>query len=318
MLDNIIFSINAVMPLVLMIFFGTFIRTRTSLFPDPKAFFGQLEKFVFNIALPVYLFNVVARAEIRGADNIRLVVYCIAAIILTAVVLSFVSPLYIKSKQARGAYINGISRPNFVILGVPLVYKLTEGSGAAFAALVLPFVVLLFNALGVVVLTLNAEEAQTNGLRSVFTGIGKNPLIRALVLGLLFMLLGIELPEVAQRTLNSVGATATPLALISLGAGINLLYLKSRLRLALSAVVIKTVICPIVFLIPAMLLGFNNDELVTIYVLAAAPSAVASYITAQNMNSDAYLAGQILTLTTVVCPITIFIGSLVLRSIGVI
>jgi predicted permease len=99
---------------------------------------------------------------------------------------------------------------------------------------------------------------------------------------------------------------------------VDLLVLKAKIKLSLSAALIKTVLCPILFFIPAYLLGFGKDELTVIYVLSAAPSAVASYIMAKNMHSDAELAAQILALTTVICMVTIFAGSFILKSIGVI
>jgi len=111
---------------------------------------------------------------------------------------------------------------------------------------------------------------------------------------------------------------STPLALISLGSGIDLQILKSKVRLSLIASLIKTVVCPIIFVIPAILLGFRDAALVVIFVLFAAPTAVSSYIMAKNMKSDYELAGQIVVLTTTICPATVFIGSFILKSLGLI
>ena len=156
MLDNIIFSANAVFPLVILIFFGMLLKTRKKLFPDPKAFFGQLEKFVFNVALPVSIFNEVAQS--RVVFNPWLVIYCASAIIILCAALWLTTPFIIKDIRARGAFINGICRPNFVLLGVPLVTNLTGGAGAATAALILPFTVPLFNIMGVIILTAHSAQ----------------------------------------------------------------------------------------------------------------------------------------------------------------
>ena len=53
-----------------------------------------------------------------------------------------------------------------------------------------------------------------------------------------------------------------------------------------------------------------------IFVLFGSPAAVASYIMAKNMKSDGELAGQILLLTSMLCPITLFSGIFVMKSIG--
>ena len=313
MLDSIIFSANAVFPLVILIFFGMLLKTRKKLFADPKAFFGQLERFVFNVALPVSIFNEVAQS--RVVFNPWLVIYCASAIIILCAALWIATPFIIKDIRARGAFINGICRPNFVLLGVPLVISLTGGAGSA--ALVLPFMVPLFNIMGAVILASHAEEAQDRNIKKILLEVAKNPLIHAVFIGLAFMLAGIRLPGILQSSAGYIGRTATPLALISLGAGADLRLLRANIRLSLSAALFKTVVCPVIFVLPAFLFDFGRDELAVIYVLAAAPSAVASYIMAKNMRSDADLAGQILALTTIICPATIFAGSVLLRAAGV-
>jgi hypothetical protein len=205
--------------------------------------------------------------------------------------LTFISPAFIKNKRTRGAFINGISRPNFVLLGIPVVNNLTGGEGLTLAVLIMPFMVPLFNTLGVIILTAHSEEIQEKNIKKILIEIAKNPLIRAIAIGLPFMIFGIDLPEIFQKSIDYIGSTSTPLALISLGAGVDLQVLKSKIKLSLTAALIKTALCPVLFVIPAYLLGFDGNELAVIYVLSAAPSAVASYIMAKNMNSDAELGG---------------------------
>ena len=322
MLDNVIFSANAVAPLIVLIFFGMFLKTRQKLFANPKDFFANLERFVFNIALPVFVFNEIAQAEVDRIFDVGLVLYCILAIIISCVLLMIIVPLFIKDKKMRGAFIHGVFRPNFALLGVPLVGILTDGSGSAAAALILSFVVPLLNILGVVILSVNSGDDSESSIsadrvKKILKEIAKNPLIRAIIIGLPFMIFDIGLPEFVQRSINHIGNTSAPLALISLGAGVDLQILKTKIKLSLTAALMKTVVCPILFVVPAVLIGFRGDALAIIYVLFAAPSAVATYVMAKNMHSDAELAGQILALTTVICPATIFLGSLTLISIGV-
>ena len=327
MLENIVFSATAVLPLIILIFFGTFLKSQKKLFTNPEDFFNQLEKFVFNIALPVYIFSQIAQAEIDKDFDAGLVLYCVCAIILSCAAMIIITPFFIKSKKVRGAYIHGICRPNFVLLGVPLISNLTDEAGAAAAVLVLPFMVPLFNILGTVILASHADKdagdgaggaAILNSTKKILTEIVKNPLIRAIIIGLPFMLFGIEIPDVIQRSINHIRNTSTPLALISLGAGVYLQAFKSKITLPLTASIIKMLVCPVIFVAAAVLIGFRGETLAVIYVLGAAPTAVVSYIMAKNMHSDAELARQIVTFTTLMCPVTIFLGSLILKSTGLI
>ena len=323
MLNNIIFSVNAVLPLIILILIGFCLKQeKLKLFKNPQELFNQIDRLVFNVALPAYIFNEISGAEIDEIFDINLVIYCVSGIIILFLLLTFITPVFIRKKASRGAFIQGVNRSNYAILAVPLAGFLFGGAGSGAAALVMPFVVILFNVLAVLILTINADDPESlenqNSMGRIILGIIKNPLIVASIAALPFMLLRISFPQAVQKSVNFIAGMSTPLALIGLGAGIDLRVLKNKVRLSLIASLFKTVICPAVFIIPAVLLGFRGAALVVIFVLFAAPTAVTSYIMAKNMKSDYELAGQIIVLTTLICPVTVFAGSLILKSLGLI
>ena len=322
MLNNVIFSVNAVLPLVILIFLGFCLKSKKlGLFKEPQEFFGQVDRFVFHAALPVYIFNELTGAKAGDIFDIKLVVYCMSGLLLAFLLLVMIAPVFIKAKPTRGAFIQGVCRPNFALLGMPLAGNLFGELGLGTAALILPFVLPLFNALSVVVLVINSD-AESGGKHGsagkIISGIIKNPLIISAVLALPFMIFDISFPAALQKSINYIANTAAPLALVSLGAGINLQSLLNKGRLSLTAAAFKTVFIPAVFVAPAALLGFRGAALVVIFVLFAAPTAVGSYIMAKNMQSDYELAGQIIAVTTVICPFTIFAGSLILKTLELI
>jgi hypothetical protein len=324
LLNNIIFSVNAVFPLVVLMFLGFCLKQeRVGLFKNPREFFGQVERLVFNVALPVLLFRELSGMNAENIFELNLVVYCVLGILVLVMLLSLLVPVFIKNKPARGAFIQGVSRPNFAFLGVPIAHNLAGELGSNTAALILPFAVVMFNILAVVILTVHADpdnnnREQQNAARRIITGIIKNPLIISIAIAMPVMLFQIPLPFVMRASVNHIANMSTPLALISLGAGIDLQILKNKIKLPLIASVMRTVICPLVFVVPAVLLGFRDAALVVIFVLFASPTAVSSYIMAKNMNSDYELAGQIVALTTVICPVTVFAGSFILKSLELI
>ena len=321
MLNNIIFSVNAVLPLVILILLGFCLKQeKFRLIKNPKDFFNQIDWLVFHVALPVYIFNQTSRANIDEIFNLNLVIYCVSGIILSFILLGFLVPVFIKKKSSRGAFIQGIYRANFSMLGVPLTGFLFGDLGTGTASLILPFAVTLFNLLAVVIFTIHADNPENaenkNNIGKIILGIIKNPLIIASVISLPFMIFKISFPQAIEKSMDYVANMTTPLALISLGAGIDLQVLKNKVKLSLIASLIRTVLCPLFFVVPAILLGFRDAALVVIFVLFAAPTAVTSYIMAKNMKSDYELAGQIVVLTTIICPATIFAGTLILKSLG--
>ena len=308
---------------MILIFLGFCLKwEKLKLFKNPKEFFNQIDRFVFHFALPVYIFNQIAGADIDAIFNINLVIYCVSGILISFFLLTFTVPLFIKEKSSSGAFIQGVYRANYAMLAVPLAGFLYGDLGAGTGALMLPFAVTLFNLLAVVILTINADEPgnpeNKNHISKMLPGIIKNPLIIASIISLPFMIFKISFPPAVQKSMDSIAGMSSPLALISLGAGIDLQVLKNKVKLSLVASLLRTVVWPVIFVVPAVLLGFRDAGLVAIFVLFAAPTAVTSYIMAKNMKSDYELAGQIVVLTTIICPATIFIGSLIMKSLGLI
>jgi predicted permease len=77
---------------------------------------------------------------------------------------------------------------------------------------------------------------------------------------------------------------------------------------------IKIVWMPILASIILVMLGVSGMELGIGVVLAASPTATASYIMAQQLHSDAELSGSIIMLSTLLSLITYSVALFMLRS----
>lgn len=70
-------------------------------------------------------------------------------------------------------------------------------------------------------------------------GIAKNPIILGILAGLIVGLLGIEFPTIINKTVNSVAQMATPLALITIGAGFEGRKALAKIKPTIAASLIK-------------------------------------------------------------------------------
>ncbi len=320
MIDNIIFSIGAVLPIFLLVVLGYLLK-KTSFLPD--AFYAGGEKFVFKIALPCMLFLSVANSTAKKlTSNLKLVLFCSVMVVIFFVFLSLIVPLFVKDNDKRGAFIQGAYRSNFGILGLPLAANLFGAEGTATAAILMPAAIIFFNVLAVVILTVYAPNDMKKKPAVLALDIAKsvvtNPLVIAVVLGLPFLLFEIELPNFAYKTLDDLSGTVSALALVSLGAGFQKDSLRGRIGYSLIASAVKTAVLPTVAVVVGYLLGFRDVQLGLVFILFGSPTAVSSYIMAKNMKSDHEMAGQILLLSTLMCLFTLFIGIILLRTLSLI
>ncbi len=73
---------------------------------------------------------------------------------------------------------------------------------------------------------------------------------------------------------------------------------------------------PVLILVPALLMGYRGSTVGALLSLAGSPTAVSSYVMAQQTGNDGDLAGQIIAVTTIFSVLTVFVWIFVLRSLG--
>ena len=318
MLDNFIYSVNVILPVFIIVILG-FILGRTKFIGE--SFIEPAEKIVFKIALPVMLFLEVAGAEKLSGGDFDLILYCICSVTLVFLAVSLAAIIFVK-KEHRGSFVQGSCRSNFAVLGIPLAISMFGDAGGTAIALVMPFVIIMFNAYSVIILSIFSKGEKKAGVKEtvkrLFANIVTNPLIIAVVLAIPFLYFEIQLPTFADKSLKYISAMTTPLSLICLGANFKLSEMKGRIGVSLIATTLKLVILPAVTVTVAALLGFRNEALGTIFILFGAPSAVSSYIMAKNMKNDSDLAAQILLFSTMICLFTVFAGVFVLKNLELI
>ena len=315
MIDVFLFSLNAVLPLILLVAIGYLIMRLKVI---DEVFVNKANRFCFTVAFPFNLFNSIVKIDLEHEVNWLLIVFVAAVILVLFAILMLTVPRFIKDNRQRGALIQGIYRGNFLLLGYPLARNLFGEAGVGPTAMLLPVVIILYNVLATFVLEYYDDRSVKANLGKVILGCLKNPLIIGAALGVVFALLPWDLPIFLSRTVEDVGKIANPLALILLGGQFNWKEAAGNTRLLLSAVVVRMVIVPLSVITLGVLLGFRGAELGAVYILFCAPTAVSSYIMAKNMNSDSDLASQIILVTTILSGFTLFLGAFVLRSLQLI
>lgn len=321
MYESFIYSINAVVPIFILVILGYFIR-RTGFLSD--AFITGADRIVFHIALPALLFtDIVSAVEESGTGaDPGFTFFCTGGILAVFLAALAVVPLAVKGNPQRGSMIQASFRSNFAILGVPLAQNMFGDAGVRKIALVMPFCIALFNALAVIAFSVFAPEGKklppSKIAGNIAVSIAKNPLVISIIAAVLVSFLPFSLPKIVIKPLGYLGDLTLPLALISLGANFRFSDLRGGMVLSLAASAVKVIAVPAAAVAAAIALGFRGVELGVILVLFGGPSAVSGYIMAKNMGGDHALTGQITLMTTFACMFTLFGGVFALKLTGLI
>ena len=147
-----------------------------------------------------------------------------------------------------------------------------------------------------------AIYGQRNGSKfswkSIVVNILSNPLLIACLAGLVVQTLGWKIPTAVVRTCDVIGASAFPMALVGIGSQLASISVSGRWTESLISTVLKNVFCPTVGWLIGRSLGLAGMELLVILILCAVPTAVSSYVLADQMNGDADLAASSVVIGT--------------------
>ena len=287
-MSNFIFSINATIPIFLVILLGWFLM---KIHLITEEFANVANKYVFKVALPVLLFRDIATTSILDDLNIKFVLFCFFGTIIMFGLVWLFALVYCKDRSMVGAFVL------MIVAAVPM-----------------------YNVISVIALTFGGNDRQrgTAGIKKAFINILKNPIIIGIVLGVPFSVFDIPIPAIPLRTIGYIAQTATPIALIAIGAGFDSQQAITRLKPSLIATVIKLVILPIIFLPAAIWMGFDSSEIVAILIMVGAPATVSGYIMAKNMDNDYVLSSNIIVISTLLSSVTLTMWVFVLKCVGAI
>ena len=335
---DFIFSLNATLPIFLIMVLGWFLM-KIGLFN--KEFNKVADKYVFKVALPVLLFKDIATADIRSDFNLTFVLFCMITTTIMFLAIWGLSYIFIKDKTQVGAFAQASARGSAAVLGIAFINNIYGNSGMA--PLMIVSAVPLYNILSVIILTFSADmgkgvnidsNAGTVGAENRGTSSGriskganikkaclnviKNPIIIGIFLGLPFSILGISIPAIPLKAVTSIAQTATPIALLVVGASFEGAKAIKKIKLTSIATFIKLVLLPLIFFPFAIAFGFRGSELVAILIMLGSPTTVTCYIMAKNMGNDEVLSSSIVVMATLLSSVTLTGWIFVLKVMGLI
>ncbi|MBN2357374.1 AEC family transporter [candidate division KSB1 bacterium] len=312
-MSMLIHAINIVAPVFIIVFIGYGLRKRGMI---DEAFTRVSSKVVFSVAMPMLVFVKIANMPIHQLINWRQIGFACCAILVAFLVCWVVAYWISKNGRDRGAFIQGAFRSNFAILGFALLSNAFGIEVLGKAAIVLSFIMILYNVLSVIALAVPQKKERQISARQMLIELITNPLVLAAVIAVPISLFNIRLPVIVNQSAEQLAALTLPLALIGIGGSLSFSGLKKDLQLSLVAASLKIVLIPLIVTICAVRLGFRGEDLGVLFFLFASPTAIASYIMADAMGSNSRLAGHIILITTLSSIVTISIGIIWLKSLG--
>lgn len=316
-MSNFLFSINTTFPIFLVMVLGYFLR-RIGMLNDN--FVTVCNKLNFKVTLPFLVFHDLSNVNIRAEFDARFVLFCAFATSAGFFGAWMLGKLFVKDKHSIGAFTQASFRSSAAVMGLAFIQNIYGAS--AMGALMIVGAVPLYNIYSVIVLTIEGDDPNfkegDGRIRQTFLNILKNPIIIGVVLGIVFGLINNPLPQLVNSTIATVAKTATPLALIALGAGFEGRKALKKIKPTIGASLYKLVFQAAVFVPIAAAMGFRGEKMVAIIIMLAAPATPSCYIMAKNMYNDGTLTASIVVATTLIASVTLTAWIFLAKTLGLI
>lgn len=314
-MENLIFSLNATIPIFLMMLLGMLFRKLGWM---DEVFAAKMNKFVFLVPLPVLLFEQLATVDFSEVWDIKFILFCFVVTAISITISTLISLLW-KDRSVKGEFIQATYRSSAALLGIAFIQNIYGTAGMA--PLMIIGSVPLYNIMAVVVLSFFKPGNNSFDkvlVKKTLKGIVTNPIIIGIVAGFVWSALKLPMPLILHKTVSSIGATATPMGLMSMGATFEMKKATSKMKPTLVAVFMKLVGFCAIFLPMAALLGFRNEELIAILVMLGSATTVSCFVMARNMGHEGTLSSGVIMMTTLLSAFTLTMWLDVLRSFGLV
>jgi hypothetical protein len=313
-LSTFAFAFSVTIPIFAIVLLGVILKYIEAINDE---FIRVASNLVFNIGLPVMLFISSVKTDFNQLINVRLIVILVAMTMMVYVMSGVAAYWHVQQRRERGIYVQGAFRGNLVIVGLAFCANAYGEAGLAIAALPTAIIIILYNVLSVYVLNITLNQ-HSNNLVNTLIGIVKNPLIIGIVAGLMVNLSGLPVPDLVLDTGSYLSSMTLPLALLCIGGTLSLISLRESKNAAVASTGWKLVASPVIVCLIAIPLGIRNEELAVLFLLAASPTAAASFIMVKAMGGNSGLAANIVLLTTAGSVVTVTGGLLILKFSGLI
>lgn len=271
-----------------------------------------LSKLLVRVIMP---FNVLLSIldHFSGTDDWNMffrMIACAAGMMLGSLAVGWIFASLLKTQRSRkGVFINATAFPNIILLGFPFVEAVYGADSMRYAVVYFLINTVLFWTICPIILNRYSEDGGQTRVFSL-TNLRKclSPSLVAMLVGLLLLATGIELPNVLSNTMRKLAQCTTALSMIFIGCIIR--KAKFRRETILNRDVLMLLVLKMVVVMAALILALKwlpipTDAKKVFLLLTAMPACVNLSILTHQYRCDYAFCAIVSTVMNVVCVLSV-------------
>jgi len=291
-------------PLFIIIFIGILLQ---KIKKTDESWIKTLNGFAINLGLPALIFSSIIKTDFSFSKNINLILVNTVFILGIFLFSHLVGKLMKLNKQNLQTFFICLSFSNIAYMGIPVLTQLYGPEIVPEASLIVAIYLLWQFSIGVGYIRFSQEKENKKVILEIFLKIIKSPLIIAVVLGIIFSSLKVQLPAPLTQSISMIASSVTPVVLIVIGLFIGSSRLgefKKWIPVLLFSIV-TLLFLPAIFYFSLKLFGFVPKAFTSSIMMSAMPLAITPFALAYEFNLNKDFIAKTIVLSTILSIISI-------------
>ena len=275
-----------------------------------ESWMSVLNGFAYYVSLPALIIASFWDINFLDKKSLEIILWSLSAVFIFSLIVFLLLSFLKINKNLKAAIFLSATVGNTVYMGFPLVNMafgenyLSQGVLIGVIYLVVPLLISIF----AIRHWHNNDHSLSGQLKDFF----KNPLMISVFAGIVLSFINFDIAGInsVKKAFAMVGATASPVALFTLGEFLYGKFLKKDLGLVFSVSFLKLVLFPLAVAF-APLYFFNRIEFEILTLLSSMPVAVTTFVIAEKFHLDKDLVGNSIFVSTIfsflVIPLILFL-----------
>jgi predicted permease len=259
-----------------------------------------LGRIIFYVLSPLLVFNLLTGSKLAVESILLMMGYSASVMLIVTGIAFLLGKLFRLERTMLIVVILTSLFANNGNYGLPLISFAFGQEALAYASIYYVTNSLLLYTVGVLIASLGHLR-----LKEALLGLLKVPAIYAIILAVIFIRTGWNLPVPVRKTVELAAGGAIPTMLILLGLELQKVEWTHKLRALSIPVVCRLLVGPVIGLVMAAFFGLNTNARKGGITEAGMPSAVMTTVLATEYKLDTSLVTAIVFAGTILSPLTL-------------
>ena len=256
-----------------------------------------LSLLTLYILYPALIFDSFYQTNISLESGASLLLGFIITSCLVYISVLFIGKIANLSSSTKTAFIATVLFPNNGNMGLPIATFVLGNVGLRMAVLYMIFSSILMFCIGPILLQ---GKTILSGVRKALA----SPLIWSILLGIIWHIYALNLPNQFYLSIQKLGEAAIPIALLLLGIQLTKTHWQFGTKELLS-VFMRLLLAPLIAYIAGISLHLNNLNLQVLVLQSSMPTAVSSLVLITEFDGDNNFVARTIVMSTLMSFVTI-------------